>query len=105
MVGGSPNGNSDSTMFVKNKVPFDRSININPVGLTLIALFALGFVYVMFGSGIGMATLGFGSSGSEAGPGEVSLRQLLTVAVEAAKRGGKEVKRVRDLVRGLSYTK
>ena len=43
-------GGTTSGMFVKNKVAFDRSININPIGLTLIAFFALGFIYFMFGS-------------------------------------------------------
>ena len=75
----------------------DRSINVNPYGLTFLALFALGVVYLTFGS------FSFSSHGSgAASSGDVSLKQLLSATIEAAKRGGREVKRVRELVRSES---
>ena len=65
------------------------SIRVNPLGLAIIIIMALGLLYFTFGS----------DSKSPSEGQMVSMKQLLAVGIEMAKRGGAEVKRIRDQVR------
>lgn len=65
------------------------SIRVNPLGLAIIVIMALGLLYFTFGSD---------SKSSPEGQ-MVSMKQLLAVGIEMAKRGGAEVKRIREQVR------
>lgn len=65
------------------------SIRVNPLGLALLAFFALALLWWNFGGG----------GGGDSGEATVSMKQLLAVCIEAAKRGGKEVKKIREEVR------
>ena len=64
------------------------SIRVNPLGIALILFFAMALLWWNFGGG----------GGGESGETTVSMKQLLAVCIEVAKRGGKEVKKIREMV-------
>ena len=62
------------------------SIRLNPCGLLLLGLMSLFILYYTFGS-----------SNSKAEE-SVSMKVLLSAAIDIAKKGGHEVRRIRDQV-------
>ena len=65
------------------------SIRVNHLGLALMAFFTLALLWWGFGGG---------GRGGKSGEATISMKQLLAVCIEVAKRGGKEVKRIRESV-------
>lgn len=72
------------------------NVRVNPLGVGILVFFCIVLIYF---------NLGGGGSSSEAGSGptvknggKVSMKQLLAVSIQMAKRGGDEVKRIREQV-------
>ncbi len=69
------------------------SIRINTLGLTVASLSVLGALWYCFGVS---SKVSYYHGPKPEDAGLVSVRQLLAVSLEAARRGGREVKRVRE---------
>ena len=61
------------------------SVRLNPIGVAVLVLLGLLFLY-----------LNMGSSSPDINGDKVSMKRLLSVAIEVAKRGGAEVKTIRE---------
>ena len=72
------------------------SVRLNPCGVAVITLLAAALIYLNWpwSSSWSGPSPHHASSSDE----EVSMKSLLSVAIEAAKRGGREVKRIREEV-------
>lgn len=68
---------------------FGGSIRLNPCGLFMLACLTLFILYYAFGGSDGRA-----ASSSE----KVSLKALLAASIDVAKKGGYEVKSIREQV-------
>jgi len=64
------------------------SVRVNPVGITALVMIVMVLIFLYSG--------GSSAGGKLQKDGVIQLRQLLTVAIAAAKQGGLEVKAVRD---------
>lgn len=71
---------------------FGGSVRVNPMGIVVLGLILFLFLYINYPGG-SSPTVTSSSTGST-----VSMKALLAVSIEAAKRGGREVKRIRDQV-------
>merc|ERR1719410_2380015 len=65
-------------------------VRVNPIGVALLVFVGIVFLYYTFAGG---SVAGGGSSKYER---YVSMKKLLAVSIEMAKRGGAEVKRIRQ---------
>ena len=74
----------------KTIMNFGGSVRLNPCGLAVLALVALALVYLNWPSSYA------GVSGNN--DDYVSMKDLLSVSIEVARRGGREVKRIREEV-------
>ena len=68
-------------------------VRVNPLGVALLAFVGILFLYYTFGGG---GVVGGGAVKYER---FVSMKKLLAVSIEMAKRGGAEVKRIREQAR------
>ena len=68
-------------------------VRVNPIGVALLVFVGIVFLYYTFAGG---SVAGGGSSKYER---YVSMKKLLAVSIEMAKRGGAEVKRIRQQAR------
>ncbi len=82
-------------------MPVGGSVRVSPLGLLLLVSCGLVLAY------LNMPTIkrAFGGGESPAGeePELVSMKRLLAVAIEVAKRGGREVRAVRESVSLLRF--
>ena len=76
------------------------SVRINPIGIIFMLVIFVIIVYFNFGSNDTRASLLNDRVTTEA----VSLKALLSVAIEMARRGGVEVKRIREQVNAYRTT-
>ena len=82
-------------------MPVGGSVRVSPLGLLLLVSCGLVLAY------LNMPTIkrAFGAGGGDSlareEPELVSMKRLLAVAIEVAKRGGREVRAVRESVSGL----
>ncbi len=72
---------------------FGGAVRVNPLGIAL--LVAVGLLVVYFNLGGSSTSNPSSASGGVYGD-RVSLKELLSVSIQAAKRGGQEVKRIRE---------
>ena len=72
-------------------------VRVNPLGVVILVLVGILCLYYTFGGGGGGS-----GSGVVKYDRSVSMKKLLAVSIEMAKRGGAEVKRIRQKVRFLS---
>lgn len=85
-------------------VNFGGTVRVNPLGIALIC--GIIFLLIIFNSGgekkpgklPGPGLMETKSSLGVGGDGEVSLKKLLSVAIDVAQQGGSEVARIRNLV-------
>ena len=68
-------------------------VRVNPIGVALLVFVGIVFLYYTFAGG---SVAGGGTSKYER---YVSMKKLLAVSIEMAKRGGAEVKRIRQQAR------
>jgi hypothetical protein len=66
------------------------SVRVNPLGLLLLGVVAIFILYYSMSGG--------GSSDAQKGHGTISIKALLAASIEVSKRGGYEIKRIRDQV-------
>lgn len=77
-------------MYYTLKMNFGGSVRINPLGLVVLTVVALIIIYFNFGRN---------SVGNQAQSHQsISMKALLAVSIEMAKRGGTEVKRIREQI-------
>ena len=74
------------------------SVRINPAGVLLVAVVFILFVYFNLGGNNGAVSPDDLESYQKMSD-SVSLKSLLAVSIEMARRGGAEVKRIREQVR------
>jgi len=72
------------------------SVRINPAGILLVAVVFILFVYFNLGGNNGGAVSSDDLESYQKMSDSVSLKSLLAVSIEMAKRGGAEVKRIRE---------
>ena len=75
------------------------SVRINPIGIIFMLVIFVIIVYFNLGSNDSRASLLNDRVTTEA----VSLKALLSVSIEMARRGGVEVKRIREQVRKILF--
>ena len=75
------------------------SVRINPIGIIFMLVIFVIIVYFNFGSNDSRASLLNDRVTTE----DVSLKALLSVSIEMARRGGVEVKRIREQVRKILF--
>ena len=75
------------------------SVRINPAGVLLVAVVFILFVYFNLGGNNGGAVSSDDLESYQKMSDSVSLKSLLAVSIEMARRGGAEVKRIREQVR------
>ena len=75
------------------------SVRINPAGVLLVAVVFILFVYFNLGGNNGGAVSSDDLESYLKMSDSVSLKSLLAVSIEMARRGGAEVKRIREQVR------
>jgi len=78
---------------------FGGTVRINPMGLTVLCFIAFIVVYV----NLPPNSVNTPSSASSASTKLVNLKELLAACIEAAERGGKEVRKIRETVRHSFY--
>ena len=81
--------------YVNTKMNLGGSIRLNPLGILMVAVVFVVFVYFnLGGSVVSQEALESYQKMSDT----VSLKSLLAVSIEMARRGGAEVKRIREQV-------
>ena len=76
---------------IVKKMNIGGNIRLNPIGLAIVTFLVLLVLFFQFRSS---GDVGFSAERS----GMLSMKQLLSVSIEASKRGGLEVKKIREMV-------
>jgi len=87
---------------LKRMMTFGGSIRLNPIGILILCVTVILLIWFNIGpkTASNIPTKNEGNSGAANGPVSetVSLKSLLAASIEMAKRGGKQVKKIREMV-------
>ena len=85
----------DTTSKEKMNLGGGSTVKLNPIGLAVVCLVVVLLIYFNFGGSNHSNTANFNDNITNKA---ISLKALLAVSIEMAKRGGIEVKTIRDQV-------